>query len=388
MSSPLERPYKTKLALLATIATVVGIALMVLAQWSGGTVDGAWLNNLPVMEVGSALFTTGLIAIFFEYIDQADAEARANQRLRKVLAEEAPAIRDAVVDGFAFAPESLTNVASNQTLDRIVENTLGIQLGDKELAADAYRDLKEQVIGARQRWEDAHVSVALSPWKKGPATGEGSMFVATITWEYRFTPASPILRFSCVSDLDTFRELSVDPTSTISWYFPRFNGLDAASPEVFELVQVAVNGKDQNVRRSTRKEGQVFTCTLDNEASGKDEATISYTYRALVQRHGHVLHLDLAQPTKDFRAELWYGDCCIRRMNVIDYLSGPRQPRYRHLEASDPSPSVEVAYEGWTFPKGGVAFVWVLEEEMQDVADGRPGAKSSVIKETRLSPLL
>ncbi|WP_199845124.1 MULTISPECIES: hypothetical protein [Streptomyces] len=366
MSSPLERLYKTKLALLSTIVTAVGAALMVFAHWASGSAAVTWLNNLPVMDVGSALFTTGLIAIIFAYIDQKDAETLANERLRKILKEEAPAIRDAVVDGFAFAPEALTNVASVKTLDRIIENTLGIRLGNQELAADAYRDLKEQVIGARQRWEDAHVSVALMPWKNGPTTGKGSMFVATISWEYRFIPVSPVLRFSCVSDLDTFRELSVDPTSTATWYFGRNSGLHAASPEVFELVRVAVNGKDQGIRRSVRKEGQVFTCTLDDELDRKDAVTISYTYRVLVQRHGHVLHLDLAQPTKDFRAELWYGDCGIRRMNVIDYLSGPRQPRYRHLDASDPSPSVEVAYEGWTFPKGGVAFVWVLEDEMGD----------------------
>jgi hypothetical protein len=363
MSSPLERLYQTKLALLATIVTVVGIALMLLAHWAGGN-GSTWLNDLPIMEVGSALFTTGLIAIFFEYIDQTDAETRANQRLRKVLAEEAPAIRDAVVDGFAFAPESLTNVASTSTLDRIVENCLSLRLGDQELATDAYRDLREQIIGARQRWGDAHVSVALTPWKNGPATGNGSMFVATISWEYRFVPSSPLLRFSCVSDLDAFRELSVDPTSTTAWYFAPIGNLDASSPEAFELVQVAVNGKAQAVRRSARKGGQVFTCHLDDGAKAGEQATVSYTYRVLVQRHGHVLHLDLAQPTKNFRAELWCGDCGIRRMNVIDYLSGPRQPRYRHLEASDPSPSVEVAYEGWTFPKGGVAFVWVLDEEL------------------------
>ncbi|EKX63090.1 hypothetical protein [Streptomyces ipomoeae] len=364
MSSPLERLYKTKLALLSTIVTVVGIALMVIAHWASGSMAVTWLNALPVMDVGSALFTTGLIAIAFAYIDQADAETRANERLRKILAEEAPAIRDAVVDGFAFAPDSLTNVASDKTLDRIVENTLGIRLGDKELAADAYRDLKQQIIGARQRWEDAHVSVALAPWKKGPVSGKGSMFVATISWEYRFTPSSPVLRFSCVSDLDAFRELSADPTSTMAWYFDPVGNLDASSPEVFELVQVAVNGKNQSIRRTTRKGGQTYACTLNDDVDPKSEVTISYTYRVLVQRHGHTLHLDLSQPTKNFRAELWYGDCGIRRMNVLDYLSGPRQPRYRHLEASDPSPSVEVAYEGWTFPKGGVAFVWVLEDEM------------------------
>lgn len=190
------------------------------------------------------------------------------------------------------------------------------------------------------------------------------MFVATIRWEYRSVPSSPVLRFSCVSDLDVYRELLADPTSAAEWYFPPVDDLDATSPEVFELVELAVNGKPQKIRRSVRKEGQVFTCTLGSDVKTDEEVTISYTYRVLVQQHGHVLHLDLAQPTKDFRAELWYGDCGIRYMNVLDYLSGPRQPRHTHLSASDPSPSVEVAYEGWTFPKGGVAFVWVLEREM------------------------
>ncbi|MEU9290512.1 hypothetical protein AB0D57_39200 [Streptomyces sp. NPDC048275] len=98
-----------------------------------------------------------------------------------------------------------------------------------------------------------------------------------------------------------------------------------------------------------------------------ESVIVSSTCRVLVQQHGHGLHLDLAQPAKDFRAELWYGDCGIRYMNVLGYLSGPRQPRYTQLAASDSSPNVEVAYEWWTFPKGGVALSWVLEREMRTV---------------------
>ncbi|MDX3873004.1 hypothetical protein PV706_25615 [Streptomyces europaeiscabiei] len=78
--------------------------------------------------------------------------------------------------------------------------------------------------------------------------------------------------------------------------------------------------------------------------------------------------MNLAQPTKGYRAELWYGDCAIRYMNVLNYLSGPCRPRYAQLAASDPSLSVEVAYEEWTFPKAGVMFVWVLERELRTVA--------------------
>lgn len=53
-----------------------------------------------------------------------------------------------------------------------------------------------------------------------------------------------------------------------------------------------------------------------------------------------------------------------RYVNVLDYIAGARQPRIAQLPASDPTPSVEIGYDGWVFPKGGVAFVWMLESEL------------------------
>lgn len=161
-----------------------------------------------------------------------------------------------------------------------------------------------------------------------------------------------MLRFSCVSDVDAYRELLTDPASTATWYFEPVHGLDASSPEVFELVQVAVNGKSQKIRRSVRKEGQVCTVGLGGDVKAGEPVTVSYTYRVLVQQHGHVLHLDLAQPTKDFRAELWYGDCGIRYMNVLDYLSGPRQPRYTALAASGSVTERRSCLRGMDVPQG------------------------------------
>ncbi|MYS21215.1 MULTISPECIES: hypothetical protein [unclassified Streptomyces] len=125
---------------------------------------------------------------------------------------------------------------------------MAIRLGDKDLAADAYQDLREQIIGAKQRRRDAHVTVALAPWASGPPSGRGSMFVVTVSWEYRVVPAGPVLRFSCVSDLDAFRELSADPASAAAWYFEPIDGLGAASAEVFELVQVSVDSKPRSAR--------------------------------------------------------------------------------------------------------------------------------------------
>jgi len=213
MQDALHRLYKTKLTLLATLLTAVGLLLLIVAHWAKGLSDWAWLNRLPVADIGSGLFTSGLIAIAWQYFTQRDADVRTMQLFRDVLDQEAPAIRNAVIDGFAFEADDLARVASPATLDQIARNTLALQLGDRQLAADVYTDIRQQVIHAAERRYGVNVSVVLSPWNEGPTHGDDAMFVATVRWEYRVAPVGRVMCFSCVSDLDEYRELLRDSAS-------------------------------------------------------------------------------------------------------------------------------------------------------------------------------
>jgi hypothetical protein len=366
MNEPLQRLYRTKLALLATICMVVGAALLVFRLVAADVWDWQWLQVVPLGEIGSALFTTGLVAVAFEYLDREDSEQRAIQRLRKALPEQATILRSAVIEGFAASPDSLAAVASPATLDRVAENCLSIQLGDEALAHDVYADLRQQVIRTRERWHDVRVSVAMAPWTDGPAAGDGSMFVATIRWEYRTMLADLVMRFYCVSDLDEYRALIADPLSTQAWYFEPIGHLDAASETTFELVEVSVNGRDQRFRRSKRTTSQSYVATIKPEhgvSSPDEQVHVSYTYRVLVQRHSHMLQLDIAKPSKGLRVEFWYGGFEIQHVNVLDFISSAEQPRIARSVDASPSPMASIAFDGWVFPKSGVAFVWVLAKE-------------------------
>jgi hypothetical protein len=362
--TPLQRLYRTKLALLAVILTVLGVAFLVLSQQANLLASAPWLAWLPLSEIGSTLFGSGLIVVAFNYVSEADADERANERLRKVLKEEAPAIRDAVIDGFAFAPDSLTDVASPQTLDRVVRNTLAIQLGDQAMADDLYADLRHQVATAAERLHDMRISVSLSPWRHGPATGRGSMFVATIRREYRAKPAETTRRFACTSDPDEYRELLLDPTNTEAWYFEPVAGLDAAAPEAFQLLEFTVDGRPRPTRRSKRSGGQSFAVTLDAQSGNDQEIEIAYTYRVLVQQHGHLLYLDFGAPCKGVDIDFTYADCGIRHVTVLDFIAGSQPTQIvRSLKDVNP-PAVSVRYDGWVFPKSGLVFAWVLEREL------------------------
>ncbi|WP_198152966.1 hypothetical protein [Pseudofrankia sp. DC12] len=362
--TPLQRLYRTKLTLLAVILTVLGVAFLVLSRQANLATSVPWLAWLPLSEIGSTLFGSGLIVVAFNYVSETDADERANERLRKVLKEEAPAIRDAVIDGFAFAPDALTDVASPQTLDRVVRNTLAIRLGDQALADDVYADLQAQLLRTRERHEGERITVSLAPWDKGPAGGAGSMFVATVRREYTAHGMQPALRFECVSDLAEYRELAADPGGTRAWYFEPIAGLDAASPEVFQLLEFTIDGRPRPTRRSKRSGGQSYTVTLDGQTGSDGTAEIAYTYRVLVQQHGHLLFLDFDAPCKGVDIDFTYADCGIRHVNVLDFIASSQPTRITRSPKDVSPPSVGVRYGGWVFPTSSVAFAWVLEREL------------------------
>lgn len=363
--NPLQRLYKTKLALLATIATVVGLVMLMLSHWLSARPGWAWFSGL-VNDIGASLFSIGLLGIFFQYIGAADQEQADDERVRRMLKETAPDIRDAVIEGFAFAPDSLTSVASPQVLDRIIENCLAIQLADPRLARDAYLDLREQVMQPHPRMYDTRVTVDLSIQSGArPALSETPFFTATIQWEYKVVPDTSLMRFACVSDLDEYRALLEDPTYAIVCHVRPDDGIDGSSPEAFSLLQVTVDGQPLKARRTTRGQSQTFIVKLDEQILAAEKpVTLSYTYRTLVKRHGHLLHLDISHPSKGLHVQFSYAGCGIRYVNVLDYVAGARQPKISQLPPDDPTPTVDVDFDGWVFPKGGVAFVWVLEGEI------------------------
>lgn len=367
MRDALDRLYRTKLQLLAVLSGVAGIILLVAARSLQHNPELHWLSNLPLTDIGSALFTTGLLGVAFEYIDRKDGDDRATERLHRVLQQEAPALRKAVYDALAFSPDGLKEIASPELLGRITRNSLELQLGSGPLADAVYGDVQRQILDAPERWHDLDIDATLTPWTDGPATGRCAMFVATVKTTYRTRPAKPVMHFACVSDMQEYRELDADP-STWAWYFQPIDGLDGASPDVFQLVQFTIDGHEQPVRRTKRKGAQVFTASLAEMPKSKD-VTISYTYRVLVQQAGHLLFLGITQPTNGIKVSLNYEGSGIRYVSALDFIASDRSATVLRTPTSVPARSVDVSFEGWVFAKSGVVFVWVLNGESTKVAD-------------------
>jgi hypothetical protein len=365
MASLLDQLYKTKLRFAGLVTAVLGVGFLFLSNAVATNPTLSWLVGWPTNELGTTLLSAGVIAVIFEYYARKEADERTDEHLRQAIRHEAPAIRDAVLNSFAFNVDTLKDIASPETLDRIATNALALRLDDQALARDAYTDLLDQVIHSSERWRDVAIDVSLSPWTAGPAAGRGSMFVATVRWEYRVIPAQETMRFGCVADMQEYRELLRDPTMTSVWHFDESGGVDPASREAFELVQLSVNGRERKIRRNERSGSQLYTVSLGKD--GVSEVTIAYTFRVLAQRHSHLLYLDLPRPTKGVHVRLNYADAGIRHVNVLDYFASSQASRVEQSSKVTPARTVDVGFDGWVFPRAGVAFVWVLDDEQTQI---------------------
>jgi hypothetical protein len=195
----------------------------------------------------------------------------------------------------------------------------------------------------------------------------------TVQWEYRVTPGTPTMRFACVSDRDEYRELLHDQTLPAVWHFPPLGDLDASSTEAFELVHFAVNGQARTPRRTSRKGSQHYSVSLDEEFRAGEEVTISFTYQVLARQAGHLLYLDVPRPAKGLHVQFWYGDTGIHHVDALDFIASAGRPRIVRTPATAPTPSIDIGFGGWVFPRAGVGFVWVLEGEMAAPVSGAGG---------------
>ncbi len=98
---------KTKAALLAVGLTLAGIVLITVNGWLSGLDLGAWnwLHALPLGELGGTPFGAGLLGTLFEYSFRKDQEDATIEQFRQIIHEQAPAMRDAVIEGFAIHPD-------------------------------------------------------------------------------------------------------------------------------------------------------------------------------------------------------------------------------------------------------------------------------------------
>lgn len=355
---------RTKITLIGVIFSVAGIALIVLGKWliSNNLHAWTWLHNIPFSELGATLFGIGVVSTAYDYYTRKDEEENAVRRLRETLKQEAPVMRDAVIEGFAFQTEDLRRVATPELLDQLAENSLGLRFGDATFAREVYGDIRDQAIKAAERWYDARVNISLGI-PRGSASGATPLFDVVVRWEYTVIPKHRFRRFVAVSDRRRYDELAAEAGDTSVWFKAATGRQRATSRRAFNLVQFTVGDRECPIQRHEDETSQTYVADLGEQAvSDGRPVVVSFTYRTQTSQTGHVLHFDIDRPTRGLDVEITYDDCGIDRLRVFDFVSKGQGARVS-AEPDGTGKVLRFGYDGWLFPRAGLVFVWRLERE-------------------------
>jgi hypothetical protein len=376
-----ERIYKLKATIVALVSFGFGIAFLILSRYVAETPSLWWLAFWPISEIGGTLTAAGLFGIAWEYVDGKDKEAREDERIRRLLRESAPAFRDAVVQGFTVSSDDLERVATPELLDGIAINVLALRLGDRQFASEIYTDIRDQAIGASERWYDVDVSIRLSSVAEIGVIGS-PRFEVLVKWEYTVTPSHAVQKFACVSDKDEFRDLIADVPSTIPWLMPARPGFVANSVEAFELLEYRVDGKLQPIRRTTRKSGQTYSVNLGEDViRAAEPVRVSYLYKTIADKSLHRMFFEMTQPTRGLSMKLDYTDTDIASMSVTDLITSAAGTQVSELPVQADARVLSVDISGWVLPRGGLAYVWTLLSEVPPASELASGGLTEPVQD-------
>ena len=366
-----HRLRRLKAALLAVSFTLAGILLMMVNAWLAPLRlgDWQWLHALPLGELGGTLFGAGLLSTFFEYAFRRDQERAVTERFRQTIRDEAPALRDAVIEAFRFDRQDVVRIATPELLDDLARTSLGLRFGDPAFGREVYADIRHQAMAAEERWYDARVDATLGI-PRGRSTAPTPFFDLRVRWEYTVTPRHRFRKFAVVSDRQRYDQLVAERGETSVWYRRPVPGLAVSDPDVFALEQFTVNGTPVPFTRQVDEVSQVYTVDLGEQVIQQEQAVvISFSFRTRTLRSGHVVHLDIDRPTRGLDVELRYDPEQVGQMRILDFASIGEGGRLTQVPNT---PTLRYRYDGWLFPRAGMVFVWTLPDEQNDWAEVAP----------------
>ena len=364
-----HRLRKIKAALLAVSFTLAGILLMMLNAWLAPLQlgDWQWLHALPLGELGGTLFGAGLLSTFFEYAFRRDQERAVTERFRQTIREEAPALRDAVIEAFRFDRQDVARIATPELLDDLARTSLGLRFGDPAFGREVYADIRHQAMAAEERWYDARVDATLGI-PRGRSSAPTPFFDLRVRWEYTVTPRHHFRKFAVVSDRQRYDQLVAERGETSVWYKPPDPQLPVTSGDAFALLSVSVDGDELPIEHMTDASSQTFIVDLGDEVIRAGEPVVMFfTYRSRLRRDGHMVHFDVDRPVKGFSLDISYQDAGISRVKLVDYLSSTHSTRVAELPDITGDTTYHVGYDGWVLPRAGVTLAWTLDEEVQGI---------------------
>lgn len=288
-----------------------------------------------------------------------------------------------VIIGFAY--ECFIRNESNESLKETIRNELFFDVdilkkySDDQKKKILYNVLRSYDVqsdlakhemklmthyGGKDIWQDYKCDVIIK-------NSDLQNYRVIITMHYRSARWKDIYKFIVVGTQNDFNKVLNCPEYEIKWLLPTEENYDYLKKRDvnsfldklqrgFELKYIEINSVPIQIgipKINNEMRGLEYIAELPENINRGVECVLVYTYECEVE--GNSLYMTVPFPTRNLSYTFDYSQCRgVVDVDVFDYFNGLNNAKiYNRKETK----RIEVTYDSWTLPKGGIVFVWNKE---------------------------
>ncbi|MBT0772991.1 hypothetical protein KIH74_28870 [Kineosporia sp. J2-2] len=367
----LQRIVNLKLGWLLT-----GLVLLSVATYSGSY----WLERRPgdsydflaglARLVADASLSTAVIGIAYEWLIRQESNRTLELMFQRNLDEHDDSLANTVVREIPRAlilDRSIqrTLFLRQEKLDEILRGALLARLGDEEMSGSIYDGLLQKTFSYEERFVGLRIDVTLSNVRETePQSVRDEYYDVVVSLRYRTKLNVSKFIFARVLDPDQYNVRTRDPNYIFTWRVEESAALPRDSPKALDLYRFSIDDRELEKTSKVTGDGAYEIHCEDEGLAAKQgqEVAVHYSVATKLSRRDHVFFYTAVRPTKGITLTFNYARTDIANVLTYDFFVSGEKPVIETLPREDPH-TVMVELDEWVFPKGGVAFVWKLQEE-------------------------
>lgn len=370
----LQRLANLKLGWLLTVLVVISVGAYVGSFFCGRHAGEIYrfIGGLCDLIAGAAL-STAVIGFAYEWLIRREASETLQLMFDRGLTRQGEDTVNAMVREIPLALLLDKRVQQSvlfqpAKVEEVIRGALSAKLGDEEMSGSIYDGLLQKTFSYTERYVGLRVEVTLSNVPSDePEDIRRTFYDVVVTLRYRTKLTGTRFIFARALDHDQFNTRLRHPDYIFTWRVEESPGLPRDSSRALDLYRFTINDQELPKEARVTEDGAYEVVCEDPHLEDKvgTEVSIHYAVKTKLRRHDHVFFYTAVRPTKGVTVIFNYARTDIKSVLTYDFFVSGEKPVIYQTPPENPNMAV-VEMDEWIFPKGGVAFVWRLEDEGEE----------------------
>lgn len=219
-------------------------------------------------------------------------------------------------------------------------------------------------------WENYRYEATLFNLQHRNGALEDEFFRIVMDLRYETVLRREEFAFVCVDTVEDLSSAMQDGNLFSRYKLPLRPGIVDSIDQLFTVEFLYVNGilcREQGAK-SDRGSGRYFTRNLAGDGISElvgQKVKVWYRVNTIIRKNGNFFSMFTEYPVKGLSMSFDVGSVGIRNLSLVDYFVSQKRPTFVYTPDRIGAKRVEVFIDDWIYPRGGVVFIWELEDGLR-----------------------